>query len=271
MWRVFRLVGSVAGGVIAVIGLAGIPEDVTTWAGWLNWLASNGGRWTLVVGGLVLIVLTQADRIWHRAHVALLPDTKPSISLRAPAPPVTETARDSTEERRNPLGDLRLNIVRADLSGLWRSDPYLEIEIEIENDVALIGFIDKMGGNVSIEGDRCNAVPQFKSVIDGTIHVNGTHDQKFTVIQPVTSAMANSVRDRLSAEGGFITIDLMHVLFSGRGLTGRRIAHFSRIVTDDFFIIRGPVFNEGMAENLVRLPLTLAYHRSTADTADSQT
>jgi len=54
--RTLRIAGNVVGLVLTVIGLASIPDDLGTWADWLDPLKGDTGRWLFVVAGIVVIL-----------------------------------------------------------------------------------------------------------------------------------------------------------------------------------------------------------------------
>jgi hypothetical protein len=69
--RWLRVVGTVIGAALAIIGLAGIGDDLQTWQQWLadagKTLGGNTGRWVLVSVGLVFIAASNSERFFRRA------------------------------------------------------------------------------------------------------------------------------------------------------------------------------------------------------------
>lgn len=51
-----RIAGTVVGVVLSVIGLASLPDDLTTWAGWLDPLKGERGRWLFVIVGVSIVI-----------------------------------------------------------------------------------------------------------------------------------------------------------------------------------------------------------------------
>jgi hypothetical protein len=75
--RIADIAGIVVGWGLTLIGIAGVPEDVKTWKGWLKPLAQildqNIARWLLVVAGVTLALTAQFGsrvRTWWRSRRA---------------------------------------------------------------------------------------------------------------------------------------------------------------------------------------------------------
>lgn len=54
-----RISVTVIGLILTIIGLAGVPDDLLTWAAWLSWVGGNAGRWALVMTGFALMFSSQ--------------------------------------------------------------------------------------------------------------------------------------------------------------------------------------------------------------------
>jgi hypothetical protein len=75
--RIAGIAGIVVGWGLTLIGIAGVPEDVKTWQGWLKPLAQildqNIARWLLVLAGVTLALTAQFGsrvRTWWRSRRA---------------------------------------------------------------------------------------------------------------------------------------------------------------------------------------------------------
>lgn len=45
--------------VLVIVGLAGLPDDIRRWAGWIDALDADTWRWTFVIGGVMIFVALQ--------------------------------------------------------------------------------------------------------------------------------------------------------------------------------------------------------------------
>jgi len=53
-----RTVGSVVGTLMALVGAAGIPDDIGTWGSWLRWARAEVPWWLLLSGGSAVLLMT---------------------------------------------------------------------------------------------------------------------------------------------------------------------------------------------------------------------
>lgn len=85
-----KLVGSMVGLMLTIIGLAGLPDDILTWRSWIEesgiWLSGDIGRWIVMLCGFLVVVFANADRIPGLKVFA------PAIKSVEPAPAVETSA-----------------------------------------------------------------------------------------------------------------------------------------------------------------------------------
>lgn len=179
-----------------------------------------------------------------------------------------ESSKADREQRQKLIREaIHISVTGADLSGLWLLDPYLEIELTLENGIELKGFINELQGNLYIGAIRCNLRPELKHAYGNAFLINGSDNQKIKLLQPVTSDMANELKSSLAHPGVGMTFDLWDIFFTVKGLVGRWPVQCLKGLSDDAVRIQGPILDVAMARNLVLLPLTLAHRQPTADTA----
>lgn len=85
-WRRIWIAWTIFGGLTAVIGVAGIPDDVKKWGEWSNALATLLGheaiRWVLFIAGMSIVVLVNIlPRVRRPSVVAPQPMTAASNAL----------------------------------------------------------------------------------------------------------------------------------------------------------------------------------------------
>jgi hypothetical protein len=73
--------GSAVGLVLLVLGLVDIPEQIEGWAGWLEPLQGDAGRWLIALAGLLIIIAANHEALW-----AWVKRRKPAGVDSAPSP-----------------------------------------------------------------------------------------------------------------------------------------------------------------------------------------
>jgi hypothetical protein len=85
----FRTLSTIASIVLGVVGVAGIPEDLATWQGWMSGLQGAVPWWALLVLSAALVVFTWVPRF--RVVSTSIPETSAAFSTVAKSPEVQPT------------------------------------------------------------------------------------------------------------------------------------------------------------------------------------
>ena len=244
---------------LTIVGIGGIGGDL---AGWhdgavraLEYLDFNLVYIALLVIGVGFGIASLPEP-WSRlitvpvSRVADRLPHPPPAPGETPPPAATETVPSLDEPI--VLGDVTIHVIGADLSGLWRTDPFIVLQFEVRNATRWQCMFNALWGEMYVSGDRCNTKPRLDNL--GFVLVEANQTQRDRLVQPVTNVMATAIRDRLANPGVPIRLSLGTISLAGQSFAGQRGLALYRPFANHVVDVLGPVTNAVEASNFVHSP-----------------
>lgn len=147
-----RGVFSVLGVFMAIVGLGGLGDDLTTWALWLQGIGDDAKWVALIVAGVILVVGVNAG-----------PAISQAITSKAAVSPQANNAESSRRET-------YIQLLERHIESAKQIDPYLERSVPDAAHAARLWFI---GVFTSIEPYQANLAADFKQ-ISATLGARGS-------------------------------------------------------------------------------------------------